>query len=66
MLGYVWKRAMEVVGASRKVFELIDREPKIRNDGYIVRDTLRGKIEFRNVEFNYPSRPQVPVLCVIF
>ncbi|HQQ94366.1 MAG TPA: ABC transporter transmembrane domain-containing protein [Bacteroidia bacterium] len=52
------------LGATDRVFELIDGEteaieldhkaPKTKN--------TRGEIEFKGVEFNYPSRPDFPVL----
>lgn len=59
---------MQAVGASRKVFELIDREPKVNNDGRIAPDgrssRVEGRIEFRNVKFNYPTRPDIPIMQV--
>lgn len=66
VIGWVWKGLMEAVGTSRKLFELLDRQPVIQNDGFIVSNNLVGKIEFRNVKFNYPSRPDIPVLQVHF
>jgi ATP-binding cassette subfamily B (MDR/TAP) protein 9 len=48
---------MQAVGASRKVFELIDREPEVQNDGRIAPDgrnaKIEGRIEFRHVCFKY-------------
>ncbi|KAI3418881.1 hypothetical protein GPALN_007979 [Globodera pallida] len=65
-LGEVWNGLMQAVGASRKVFELIDRQPLVQNDGRIAPDgrnaKMEGRIEFRKVRFNYPTRPNVPVL----
>ncbi|KAF7634500.1 hypothetical protein Mgra_00006071 [Meloidogyne graminicola] len=65
-LGEVWNGLMQAVGASRKVFELIDRQPEVQNDGHIALDDriarMEGRIEFRNVHFRYPTRPNVPVL----
>ncbi|KAH7726669.1 ATP-binding cassette sub-family B member 9 isoform 5 [Aphelenchoides avenae] len=65
-LGEVWNGLMQAVGASRKVFELIDREPKVNNDGRIAPDgrssRVEGRIEFRNVKFNYPTRPDIPIM----
>jgi ABC-type bacteriocin/lantibiotic exporter with double-glycine peptidase domain len=50
------------------VFELIDRHPEVLNDGRIAPDgrnaKMEGRIEFRNVRFRYPTRPNVPVLNV--
>ncbi|KAL7080242.1 hypothetical protein ACQ4LE_000370 [Meloidogyne hapla] len=65
-LGEVWNGLMQAVGASRKVFELIDRQPEVLNDGHVALDDriarMEGRIEFRNVHFRYPTRPNVPVL----
>lgn len=61
---------MQAVGASRKVFELIDRKPKFENNGYIAPDgknaKIEGRIEFRNVQFSYPTRPELPILQVCY
>ncbi|TKR97011.1 hypothetical protein L596_010942 [Steinernema carpocapsae] len=55
---------MQAVGASRKVFDFIDRKPLVSNDGRIGPDgrvtKLEGRIEFRNVKFSYPIR--LPVM----
>lgn len=63
-LGEVWNGLMQAVGASRKVFELIDREPKILNNGTSNGNNgkLEGRIEFRNIKFNYPTRPDIPIM----
>jgi|UniRef100_A0AC35EXM9 ATP-binding cassette subfamily B (MDR/TAP) protein 9 len=63
-LGEVWNGLMQAVGASRKVFELIDREPRISNNGNVDgrHGKLQGRIEFRNVKFNYPTRPDIPIM----
>lgn len=67
-LGEVWNGFMQAVGASRKVFELIDRKPLVHNYGRIKPDStiskLEGKIEFKNVKFSYPIRPDLPVMRV--
>ncbi|RCN46803.1 antigen peptide transporter 2 [Ancylostoma caninum] len=60
-IGYVMTGLMECVGASRKVFEYMFREPTIPNDGER-EPVLGGRIEFKNVHFTYPSRPNNPVL----
>ncbi|CAG4987064.1 unnamed protein product [Parnassius apollo] len=59
---------MEVFGMARgagaQIFNLIDMVPTINpmlNRG-VVPDTIEGNIEFKDVYFHYPSRPDVPVL----
>uniref|UniRef100_A0A8C8K0B0 Bile salt export pump n=1 Tax=Oncorhynchus tshawytscha TaxID=74940 RepID=A0A8C8K0B0_ONCTS len=51
-------------GAATIIFETIDREPDIdclSEAGYKL-DKVKGDIEFHNVTFHYPSRPEVVVL----
>ncbi|NXH46107.1 ABCBB protein, partial [Dicaeum eximium] len=51
-------------GAAANIFETIDKKPTIdcmSEDGYKL-DKVRGEIEFHNVTFNYPSRPDVKIL----
>ncbi|KAF3432701.1 hypothetical protein FNV43_RR23803 [Rhamnella rubrinervis] len=45
-------------------FETLDRKTEIEPDTPEVSDLerVKGKIEFQNVKFNYPSRPEVTVL----
>ena len=57
---------MQAVGASSKVFEYIDREPHLSSDGRLAPATLDGRVEFKNVSFAYPSRPDTLVLKVGF
>nr|VZI23620.1 unnamed protein product [Spirometra erinaceieuropaei] len=51
------------VRAASSVFEIISREPKIDifADGEAPAD-INGSIVFENVCFNYPSRPDIPIL----
>jgi hypothetical protein len=53
---------MKAVGASEHVFQLIDRVPQVRFAGGVKVGSVVGRIEFQDVHFNYPSRPDVPVL----
>uniref|UniRef100_A0A8C4V954 Bile salt export pump n=1 Tax=Falco tinnunculus TaxID=100819 RepID=A0A8C4V954_FALTI len=51
-------------GAAANIFETIDKKPAIdcmSEDGYKL-DKVRGEIEFHNVTFHYPSRPDVKIL----
>ena len=54
---------VEATVATSRIFEMINRIPTIDPDseGGILEE-VRGEIEFRNVEFAYPSRPDTPVL----
>ncbi|XP_050978248.1 bile salt export pump [Labeo rohita] len=51
-------------GAATIIFETIDREPQIdclSEAGYKL-DKVKGDLEFHNVTFHYPSRPEVKIL----
>ncbi|VDM82434.1 unnamed protein product [Strongylus vulgaris] len=61
-MGEVWTGLMQSVGASRKVFEYIDRVPSILHYGTSQPSTFKGRIEFRNVHFSYPTRSNLPIL----
>ncbi|XP_056391492.1 ABC-type oligopeptide transporter ABCB9 isoform X2 [Hyla sarda] len=61
-IGSVYGGLMQGVGAAEKVFEFIDRKPKMVNDGTFAPEHLEGKVEFRNVTFAYPTRPATQVL----
>jgi ATP-binding cassette, subfamily B (MDR/TAP), member 1 len=50
--------------AGKTAYDIIDREPKIKMDDALAKpigDVL-GKIEFKNVTFRYPTRPEQKVL----
>ena len=61
-VGDIYTGLMEAVGASKKVFELIDRDPKIQNNGGVTSNEVSGEVKFENVSFAYPTRPDIPVL----
>ncbi|XP_042744187.1 ATP-dependent translocase ABCB1 isoform X3 [Lagopus leucura] len=51
-------------GAAYAIFNIIDNEPQIdsySNAGHKP-DHIKGNLEFQNVFFNYPSRPDVEIL----
>ncbi|VDM40294.1 unnamed protein product, partial [Toxocara canis] len=60
-LGTVFAGLMESIGASRKVFEYMLREPTVANTG-TERSPVSGQIRFDGVSFAYPSRPNNIVL----
>jgi ATP-binding cassette subfamily B protein len=68
-LTQIYSSLMAAVGASERMFELIDRVPAVPTDklGGARRappglDDVAGLISFRGVSFSYPSRPDVQVL----
>lgn len=54
----------KAIGASERVFQLIDRQPKLRRRGgeVLPHASVRGEIDFEHVAFSYPSRPDSVVL----
>jgi ATP-binding cassette subfamily B (MDR/TAP) protein 1 len=50
-------------GAAFKIFKTIDRVPEINKQapGFIPQE-LKGSIHFKHVKFNYPTRPDTPIL----
>uniref|UniRef100_A0A8C6VK08 Antigen peptide transporter 2 n=2 Tax=Elapinae TaxID=42168 RepID=A0A8C6VK08_NAJNA len=59
---YTYGDALSNVGAAEKVFEYLDREPSVRTEGTLSKESLRGHVSFQNVSFCYPSRPEIQVL----
>ncbi|XP_026264294.2 ATP-binding cassette sub-family B member 5 [Urocitellus parryii] len=51
-------------GAAFNVFQVIDKKPSIDNFSTIgyKPECIEGTVEFKNVSFNYPSRPSVKIL----
>ncbi|KAJ2847746.1 Multidrug resistance protein 1, partial [Coemansia brasiliensis] len=52
-------------GSAAKVFSIIDRQSPIDpldTESGIRVEKIRGEIQFRNIHFSYPMRPDVPIL----
>uniref|UniRef100_A0A669QS60 ATP binding cassette subfamily B member 1 n=1 Tax=Phasianus colchicus TaxID=9054 RepID=A0A669QS60_PHACC len=51
-------------GAAYAIFNIIDNEPQIDSysDAGHKPDHIKGNLEFQNVFFNYPSRPDIEIL----
>jgi ABC transporter fused permease/ATP-binding protein len=60
-LGSLWGDLMAGVGASHRIFEIIEREPAFLDEG-ISPNVAKGEIEFSHVRFAYPMRPDLDVL----
>lgn len=56
---------MSAAGASEKVFEYLDKkiDPDLENT--YKPEALQGEIEFKDISFSYPNRPECPVLQVL-
>lgn len=60
----VYTGLMQGVGAAEKVFEYLDRNPKHSADGTEAPDTCTGLVEFKDITFAYPARPEIDILKV--
>ncbi|XP_041642402.1 ATP-binding cassette sub-family B member 9 [Cheilinus undulatus] len=58
----VYTGLMQGVGAAEKVFEYLDRKPKHPANGTEAPDLQTGLVEFKNITFAYPTRPETPIL----
>lgn len=53
---------MQGVGAAEKVFEYLDRKPEHPQDGTEAPETCKGLVEFKDITFAYPTRPEMEIL----
>ncbi|XP_028642322.1 antigen peptide transporter 2 [Grammomys surdaster] len=61
-LVYMYGDMLSNVGAAEKVFSYMDRKPNLPQPGTLAPPRLEGRVEFQDVSFSYPSRPEKPVL----
>ena len=65
-LAGLYSTLMSAVGASERMFRLLDRVPQISSrpsvNGKTIDGGLRGQLEFDSVSFRYPSRSELLVL----
>ncbi|XP_032958910.1 antigen peptide transporter 2 [Rhinolophus ferrumequinum] len=61
-LVYMYGDMLSNVGAAEKVFCYLDRQPNLPPPGTLAPPTLQGRVEFQDVSFAYPNRPDQPVL----
>lgn len=52
----------KAIGASEKIFEYVDRTPDIPPDGTLAPEKLNGHVQFQNITFSYPKRPDTAIL----
>jgi ATP-binding cassette subfamily B protein len=62
-LADVWAEAMRGLGAADRVFELMDRLPRMPLSGGARPESCEGRIAFEQVRFAYPTRPDAEVLA---
>uniref|UniRef100_A0A8C9JLU3 Antigen peptide transporter 1 n=1 Tax=Panthera tigris altaica TaxID=74533 RepID=A0A8C9JLU3_PANTA len=57
-----YPKVQKAVGSSEKIFEYLDRIPRCPASGVLTSVNLKGCVQFQDVSFAYPNRPDVPVL----
>ncbi|GAU92589.1 hypothetical protein RvY_04650 [Ramazzottius varieornatus] len=58
-----YSEMMRGIGASAKMWEILDREPAVLLDtGIIPSQPLKASLKFDHVDYNYGARKEVPVL----
>ncbi|KAJ7303295.1 hypothetical protein JRQ81_012236, partial [Phrynocephalus forsythii] len=57
-----YPQVQRAVGSSQKVFEYIDRTPKISCSGTLTCEDLQGNVDLKDVSFSYPNKENSPVL----
>ncbi|XP_039712167.1 antigen peptide transporter 1 [Pteropus medius] len=57
-----YPNVQKAVGSSEKIFEYLDRIPCCPASGVLTPSNLEGLVQFQDVSFAYPNRPDVPVL----
>uniref|UniRef100_A0A3Q2XK91 ATP-binding cassette, sub-family B (MDR/TAP), member 9 n=1 Tax=Hippocampus comes TaxID=109280 RepID=A0A3Q2XK91_HIPCM len=58
----VYSGLMQGVGAAEKVFEYLDRKPDHPADGTETLETFTGLVDFQDIKFAYPTRPEIEIL----
>ncbi|KAK7800046.1 hypothetical protein U0070_000927 [Myodes glareolus] len=62
-LSSFYSELMKGLGAGGRLWELLERQPQMPfNEGIVLDEkSFQGALEFRNVHFTYPARPEVSV-----
>ena len=61
-LGSLWTDFMSATGAAGRIFQILDRVSSLPHDSGQMLTKVDGDIQFRHVNFAYPTRPDLPVL----
>ena len=63
LIAYVAASMASIMGASDKVCELMNYQPRINvSGGDIIEGEINGSLEVRDVKFRYPTKDDVQVL----
>lgn len=56
-----YSEIMKGIGASSRLFELLDRKPMIAIESGLANFDVQKSIRFENIDFTYPARPHSPI-----
>ncbi len=59
-LGDIYGQVQKAIGSSERVLEILDEEAE--SEGGDIALDFKGKIDFKNLRFHYPTRPEINVL----
>ena len=62
ILNFTFANVANIMGASDKIFKIINKKPKVNVKGGICMPedmVIEGNIELKDVKFHYPSKPDV-------
>jgi ATP-binding cassette, subfamily B, bacterial len=60
-LGDIYGQIQKAIGSSERVLEILDEEPELSTAEF-QKVQMSGDIQFEQVRFNYPTRPELEVL----
>ena len=59
----LYSQLQKAIGSTERIFELLDETPeKISSKHQLITEKIKGNVTFKNVQFSYPSRPEIQVL----
>lgn len=59
----LYSQLQKAIGSTERIFELLEETPeKISSKQDLNIEKIRGNVSFKNVQFSYPSRPEIQVL----
>lgn len=61
-LGSLWGDFMSAQGAGKRIFDILDRPTQMHSDVGLTLSKVAGRVEFKNITFSYPARPEQNVL----
>lgn len=61
-LGNFYPEILGAFGATERVREILNTESEVNLEGTTNTQRIKGNIEYRNVHFTYPTRPDIPIL----